>query len=66
MLSVNPSNFLTIDFKHKANIVYKGTCSSNESYIGETKRNASIINLTLRLHIFLEMVSREYTRVIHI
>ena len=28
--------------KHKANIVYKGTCSCNESYIGETKRNAVI------------------------
>ena len=30
--------------KHKANIVYKGTCneSCNESYIGETKRNAEI------------------------
>ena len=28
--------------KHKANIVYKKTCSCNESYIGETKRNAEI------------------------
>ena len=28
--------------KHKANIVYKGICSYNESYIGETKRNAEI------------------------
>ena len=28
--------------KHKANIVYKGTCSCKESYIGETKRNAEI------------------------
>ena len=26
--------------KDKANIVYKGTCSCNESYIGGTKRNA--------------------------
>ena len=25
--------------KHKANIVYKGICSCNETYIGETKRN---------------------------
>ena len=28
--------------KHKADIVYKKTCSWNESYIGETKRNAEI------------------------
>ena len=28
--------------KHNANIVYKGTCSCKESYIGETKRNAEI------------------------
>ena len=28
--------------KHKANIVYKGTCSCNKSFIGETKRNAEI------------------------
>ena len=28
--------------KHKANIVYKGTCSCKESYIGETKHNAKI------------------------
>ena len=28
--------------KHKANIVYKGTCSYNESYIREIKRNAEI------------------------
>ena len=28
--------------KHKANIVYKGICSSNESYIGKAKRNAEI------------------------
>ena len=28
--------------KHKVNIVYKGICSYNESYIGETKRNAEI------------------------
>ena len=28
--------------KYKANIVYKGICCSNESYIGETKRNAKI------------------------
>ena len=28
--------------KHKANIVYMGTCSCNESYIRETKRNAEI------------------------
>ena len=28
--------------QHKATIVYKGTCSCNESYIGETKRNVKI------------------------
>ena len=28
--------------KHKVHIVYKGICSCNESYIGETKRNAEI------------------------
>ena len=28
--------------KHKANIVYKGICSCNESYIGKAKRNAEI------------------------
>ena len=28
--------------KHKANIVYKGTCSRKESYIRETKHNAKI------------------------
>ena len=28
--------------KHKENILYKGTCSCNEYYIGETKRNAEI------------------------
>ena len=28
--------------KHKANIVYKGTCSCNEPYIGETKHNPEI------------------------
>ena len=28
--------------KHKANIVYKGTCSYNKSFIGETKHNAEI------------------------
>ena len=28
--------------KHKANIVYKGTCSCNESYIGKTKHNPEI------------------------
>ena len=110
--------------KHKTNIVYKGTCSCNESYIGETKCDAEIrwkehcskndkksevaehllknpghtidwqvitsapqpnngrslrpiiqqnlnqasrINLTLRLHIFLEMSFCEYNKVlIHI
>ena len=29
--------------KHKTNIVYKWTCSCNESYIGETKRYAEIM-----------------------
>ena len=28
--------------KHKADIVYKGFCPCNESYIGETKRNSEI------------------------
>ena len=28
--------------KHKTDIVYKGSCSCNECYIGETKRNAEI------------------------
>ena len=27
---------------HASNVIYKGTCSCNESYIGETKRNAEI------------------------
>ena len=31
--------------KHKANIVYKGVCSWKESYIGETKRNATTLNM---------------------
>ena len=30
------------EMKHKANIVYKGIFSCNESYIGKTKRNAEI------------------------
>ena len=27
---------------HKANVIYKGTCSCNEFYVGETKRNSEI------------------------
>ena len=27
---------------HKANVIYKGTCSCSEFYVGETKRNCEI------------------------
>ena len=27
---------------HKANVIYKGTCSCSEFYVGETKRNCEV------------------------
>ena len=27
---------------HKANVIYKGTCSCNEFYVGDTKRNSEV------------------------